>query len=176
MNTLYVNLYGGPGTGKSTMAASLFARLKRHGITAELVTEYAKELVWGDCTAKFSDQVYITAKQHHRMHRLRGKVPVVITDAPLLQGIVYQDNELIRRIADSLDLELGDSIHALLIRQKAYVDAGRVQTEEEARELDRKIAGLLREYRPEFTTYRGSPEGDDFLFARILRKLNSDVL
>jgi adenylylsulfate kinase-like enzyme len=40
-----INLFGGPGTGKSTLAAALFTDLKMKGINAELVTEFAKDLV-----------------------------------------------------------------------------------------------------------------------------------
>ena len=36
-----INLYGGPGTGKSTTAAALFALIKREGYNVELVTEFA---------------------------------------------------------------------------------------------------------------------------------------
>ena len=31
-----LNLYGGPGVGKSTLAAEIFVELKRRGIRAEL--------------------------------------------------------------------------------------------------------------------------------------------
>lgn len=43
MPTLVVNLFGGPGSGKSTGAAYVFARLKMLGYNAELVTEFAKD-------------------------------------------------------------------------------------------------------------------------------------
>ena len=42
MKTLVINLIGGPGCGKSTIAAELFSRLKKMGVTCELVTEYIK--------------------------------------------------------------------------------------------------------------------------------------
>ncbi len=45
-DTLVVNLLGGPGSGKSTTAADVFARLKWQDINCELVTEFAKDLVW----------------------------------------------------------------------------------------------------------------------------------
>ena len=45
MKTKVLNLYGGPGVGKSTGAAYIFSMLKLAGINCELVREYAKELV-----------------------------------------------------------------------------------------------------------------------------------
>ena len=45
-NTLVVNLYGAPGSGKSTGAAYIFAKLKMLGVNCELITEFAKDKVW----------------------------------------------------------------------------------------------------------------------------------
>ena len=45
-NTLVVNLYGAPGSGKSTGAAYLFSRLKMNGVDCEYVPEFAKSAVW----------------------------------------------------------------------------------------------------------------------------------
>jgi ABC-type glutathione transport system ATPase component len=44
--TIMVNIYGGPGCGKSTTAAGVFTLLKIHKIDCELVTEFAKDLTW----------------------------------------------------------------------------------------------------------------------------------
>jgi hypothetical protein len=40
--TVVVNLFGGPGTGKSTTASGVFYHLKRDNRNVELVQEYAK--------------------------------------------------------------------------------------------------------------------------------------
>ena len=39
---IVVNLFGGPGCGKSTTAAWLFNQLKERGINCEYVTEFPK--------------------------------------------------------------------------------------------------------------------------------------
>lgn len=41
-----INLWAGPGSGKSTIAAYVFSKLKMKNINCELVTEYAKQLVY----------------------------------------------------------------------------------------------------------------------------------
>ena len=41
--TIVVNLFPGPGTGKSTGAAYIFSKLKMAGVDAEYVSEFAKE-------------------------------------------------------------------------------------------------------------------------------------
>ena len=43
--TIVINLIGGPCSGKSTVAAELFARLKKMGIKTELVSEYIKDRI-----------------------------------------------------------------------------------------------------------------------------------
>ena len=43
-----INIFGGPGTGKSVTAAKLFAELKIQNKNCELITEYAKELVYDE--------------------------------------------------------------------------------------------------------------------------------
>ena len=63
-NTLLVNFYAGPGAGKSTGAAYIFAKLKMKGIDSEYVSEYAKDRVWQDdqFPLKYC-QLYVTSKQ-----------------------------------------------------------------------------------------------------------------
>ena len=41
-----INLFGGPGCGKSTAASYIFSKLKMLGINAELATEFAKDKTW----------------------------------------------------------------------------------------------------------------------------------
>ena len=58
-----INLLGEPGAGKSTTAAEIYACMKKQGYKVELVTEYAKEVLYEDRYRVIEDQVYIFAKQ-----------------------------------------------------------------------------------------------------------------
>jgi nicotinamide riboside kinase len=87
--TIVINLFGGPGCGKSTTMARLFADLKTRGMNVEMVSEFAKDLVYEMRQETMKDELYIFAKQHHRMFRVNGKVDVIITDRPLLLTNVY---------------------------------------------------------------------------------------
>ena len=44
--TLFVNLFGAPGVGKSTGAAYLFSKLKMLGVDCEYIGEFAKDKCW----------------------------------------------------------------------------------------------------------------------------------
>lgn len=145
--TQVVNLYGGPGTGKSTIAAELFSSLKWRGINCELVTEYAKDKVWEGSTNVLEHQIYIFAKQLFRTSRLLGKVDYIITDSPILLSLVYGENESneFRSLVLAEHRKL-NNINIFLQRNKLYRRVGRLQTEQEAMEIDYKIRDMLREY------------------------------
>lgn len=155
--TVYINIFAGPGAGKSTLAADLFATMKRQGRSVELVTEFAKDLVWENRQATLAIQPYVSAKQYRNLARLRGKVSFVITDSPILKDSVYA-----RRYAPQLpqayhDLlaffheDLGHSINILLTRQFGYETEGRYQDEETARAIDRDLKLLLHLRNVEFS-------------------------
>ena len=50
-----INLFAGPGTGKSTTAAGLFYKMKSKGYMVELVTEFAKDLVYQESFFRLKD-------------------------------------------------------------------------------------------------------------------------
>lgn len=89
MGTKVINLFGNPGSGKSTISAYLFSELKARGIETELVTETAKDLVWDEDWKRLSNQIYVFSTQLHKVDRLIGKVECIITDSPLLMQVGY---------------------------------------------------------------------------------------
>lgn len=148
-NLTVINLFGAPGTGKSTTAALLFALMKQNYINVELVTEYAKDLVWSERTPMFKKQDYIFAKQHDKLSRLVGKVDVAVTDSPLLTGLFYVEPEYPKTFAPFC-FEVFNSfsnINIFLKRTKKYVPIGRHQTEAEADALQDKIQQMLAHWR-----------------------------
>lgn len=135
-----INLFGGPGTGKSTGAAFIFSQLKMKGHNVELVTEYAKDLVWQGSQHRLADQLHVFSEQYHRLDRLKDKVELVITDSPLYLSLVYAKlngfnkpgfEQLVQSCIDEFD-----NHDVFLKRQKPYQQIGRVQDEDEARNID----------------------------------------
>lgn len=148
--TKYINLFGGPGVGKSTTAAAIFVEMKRRGMNVELVTEVAKDFVWEGRMKTLDIQPYVTIKQFRNLYRLKGKVDYVITDAPILLGCIYADKyaptlpaSYKQLIVDLHKQELDPSVNIVLERLFDYDSNGRYQSEEEALQLDRDIQNIL---------------------------------
>ncbi len=141
-----INLYGGPGTGKSTTAADLFAIMKWGNYNVELVNEYAKEVTWEKRFTILEDQFYVTAKQNRKLWRIKNQVEWAITDSPLIMSLAYaQPDYLPKHFADCVHevFNTYDNINIFLKRAKPYHELGRNQTEQEAQALDVKIKELL---------------------------------
>ncbi|MCC5780545.1 AAA family ATPase [Nitratireductor sp. B36] len=144
--TKVINLFAGPGAGKSTTAAGLFNLMKIRGHNVELVTEFAKDLTWSGRHSELSNQLYILAKQEARLTRLDGKVDFIITDSPLLLGLLYatrrfQTEWFENAVRGAWDLYDNECFY--IGRVKPYQPVGRNQTELEARDLDVRVRGLL---------------------------------
>lgn len=142
-----LNFYAGPGTGKSTLAAAVFAFLKMLGANVEYVQEYAKDATWERRGSKvFQAQEYLFGKQHFRLFRLHDEVEFIITDSPILMGDVYTpDNYAMPSLRNVMREahNAADNFDIFLVRNKPYNPKGRNQDEAGARELDQKILDLL---------------------------------
>ncbi len=88
-----INLWGGPGSGKSTTAAGLFNLMKIMGLRVEYVTEYPKDLTWEKNKVALEHQLSVFGQMDYRLRRLVGQVDWVITDGPLPIGIAYMGKE-----------------------------------------------------------------------------------
>ena len=176
---LVVNLFAGSGSGKSTTAAGVFHALKRKDLNCELVTEYAKDLVWDESYKMLLDQLLIFAQQNHRLRRLEGKVDVVITDSPILLSIVYNkaynpygsyNKDFNDFIMDTFNRY--DNMNYFLKRTKKYNPIGRLQTEEEAKAIDIKIKSLLDFYNIGYTEIEYNDDTVDIITDDIIRRLS----
>lgn len=147
-----INLYGGPGSGKSTNAAWLFSQLKDKGYHIELVNEYVKS--WAHTGRKVSgfDQLYLLGKQVHYEDRLlKNGVDLIVTDSPIWLSPFYASLYSEVKIMDPL-MEICrefdncySSMDIFLNREgRPYNPKGRYQTEEESSEIDRKLIEFLR--------------------------------
>ena len=86
---IIINFLGGPGSGKSTLAARVFTELKEMRLNVELNTEFAKDLTWEKSFGVLSNQLYVFAKQQHRIFRVANDVDFIVTDSPLILSLIY---------------------------------------------------------------------------------------
>lgn len=155
--TKIINMYGGPGVGKSTAATGVFSQLKSAGVNCEYVSEYAKDIVWEQTNALLDNQIHIFAEQFRRQFRLVGKVDYVITDSPLILSCVYFDHWFRKRNTKMFDdayCELTkkyflesfrqfDNINWVIHRAKEYNPKGRMQSLDEAKQIDQEVQNYL---------------------------------
>lgn len=173
--TIFINLFGGPCTGKSTLCALIFANLKKEGIDCEMALEYVKDLVWEESFKKIENQLYIFGKQHNRLFRLSKKVDVVITDSPLLNSIVYYngDNPIFEDCV-MFEFKKLNSINYYLNRTFDYIDSGRMQNIEEANSVDIKYKNLLDRNNIEYEIINFNDSNISNITNDIILKMNND--
>jgi nicotinamide riboside kinase len=163
---IVINLFAGPGAGKSTLAAGIFYELKMKGVNCELVREYAKDKVWEESTAILDDQVYVFGKQFHRMNIVANKVDVVVTDSPLLLSMYYAKQSITPEFHALILREFRDfnNVNFFINRKKPYDERGRLQNESEARAIDGELHRLLCNNDVDYTIIDGNRGGlDDIL-------------
>lgn len=176
---LVVNLFSGPGAGKSTGAAYIFSQLKMKGINCELATEFVKDKVYEESKAVFQNQLYILGKQNFKLSRLKDKVDVVVTDSPILLGMIYMNNDERKNYGlefDALSLSVFrsyDNFNVFLKREKPYQTEGRFQTEEEAKEIDNKVIDLLWKHDISYRQYTGNLLGYNLIVDDVCKVLKN---
>ncbi len=150
MKTIVINLFGEPSAGKSTAAMDITAKLKRAGINAEYISEFAKDKVYEHNEEVFDHQEYIFGKQSFKMGRVRGKVQVIVTDSPLLFSILYNndDKDILDEDFNKVVLKMFNSYdnrNFVLTRYHKYENEGRRQNEWEATDVRYDLLNLLND-------------------------------
>ena len=97
-----VNLYGSVGSGKSTIAAGVFAKLKTLRYSVNLIVEFSRELGY-DRSMAINDMPYVIGNQWHRIQQ-SFRFDFAINDCPLALWTVYHSE---------MDKECADLIFAL---------------------------------------------------------------
>lgn len=165
---LILNAFAGPGAGKSTLMADVFAELKWNGVNCELVTEFAKDKVWEESFKIFDNQVYIFGKQYHRNKRLTD-VDVIVTDSPLLLSVIY--NNTLSSTFDQLVFEIFSSfnnINYFIDRVKPYNPKGRLQDADGAKIIDQQVKDMLKQYNVPYYNIRGEKASTEIIAQHIL--------
>lgn len=151
-----INFFGGPGAGKSTLAAKVFVRMKCERIRVELVPEFVKGLVYSGATFDIENQLYIFTQQERQLRRLIGKVDYAIVDSPLPLSIIYAQGKYAESWFERAVLDIFGTytnINFFVRRQWEYEPYGRYQTEDEAMLIDDRVLSFLETRTIPFTHY-----------------------
>ena len=170
--TVVINLFAGPGSGKSTTAADLFAHMKWQNINVELVDEYAKQLSWEKRATTLEDQLYVMSAQNRKLTRLKGQVDYIITDSPLIMCLPYCKPHYYPETFPKLVWDVWnsyDNVNIFLNRVKPFSAVGRHHSEEESKELDKTIKLMLYENNVPFTSIDGDADAKDKIVESIPR-------
>lgn len=153
--TLVVNIFGGPGSGKSNISANIFSELKWKHILAELALEYVKEEVWENNENAISNQLFLLGNQYQRIHRLLNKVDVIITDSPILLSILYNkdnnknfNNYVLDKFNEHRNLNI-----FLERNDVEFESKGRIHNLKESKNMDNKIIKLLDDNNIEYKSF-----------------------
>lgn len=159
--TKIINLFGGPGIGKSSISAGLTYNLKKRHITCDNPYEFPKLLAWDENYSAIADQLFVLANQHRGIVKSYGKVEYIILDSPILLSLTYKTyydkngideypSNLYGETFDKLLIEMNskyDNINILLQRTDGlHSNVERYQNLEESKQLDKEIEGTLQKY------------------------------
>lgn len=156
--TIIVNLFAGPGAGKTTCAWEIASELKKRNIETEYVSEYAKEFVWDNkleiLDGSLKNQQMLYNEQSKRINRLLGKVDVIVTDSPTILATMYlkEPNKTFEK-AVIKDFKENQNFNLFINRGKDFQQSGRIQNLQESKAIDNKIKQLLKSNNIYFGTY-----------------------
>lgn len=164
-----VNLFGGPGSGKTTTAWALGAELKYRGVSVEYVPEWVKPAAYEKRPDVFwQAQQHIYGNQSYALEvAAKGGATLIVTDSPLLIGLCYMDNfhPLFEDMCNLVDMDASryNNFNVFINRVKPYNPVGRNQTEEEAKYKDFEIITMLDTYGYDYITVNGDRDAASIL-------------
>lgn len=144
-----IQFFAGPGSGKSTACARVYAYLKENNTNAEMHREIYKDLVWQKNAQIGQTTLGVTATAntaHQQLMLFDGGAEVVLTDGPVSLGSVYSPSPVFPAMTYLFEDELlarDVLVHNIFIeRVKPYNPFGRTQTAENAMLLDTRMEDL----------------------------------
>ena len=154
MSATLVNIFGGPGAGKSTFAPGVVHCLKKYGFEAVFITEEAKHWALGGCPIGEGTQLEIMFRQFDAEQRYYSYDCFIVTDSPLENNAYYcyartgkgDYRNVVSRIREQSGI---DQLNFWLQMPPHYHAAGRYQTEDEARKMADDMFGYFSYLEPE---------------------------
>ena len=172
-DTVVVNLFGGPGIGKTTTANRLVGQLKMNDIDAVYISEYIKELIYKansdrvssadkEVASKLLDgslysQSCVFARQKELLDIHVDQVPVIVTDSPLPLNVIYLKDNSEAYNKDVLRCFNDEYLNINIVLQRdpnaLFQSEGRIHDKKESVVKDMEIVNFLRNNRINFVSF-----------------------
>lgn len=179
-----INFVAAPGAGKSLMSAMIFAELKMRHYSAEMVQEYAKNLVWQGRLEELNCQWMVSMEQYRMLKAVNEKVEYICTDSPLLIGMYYNRTHG-NNVCDVVKTEAMiaskmnefDNVYIYLKRnwEFPFETEGRIHTEEESIHIEDGLKYLLDEYGIRYLEVTSSRDSIQKILEYILASPENDI-
>lgn len=173
MKSIKVNLFGGPGSGKSTVAALVYAYLKLRKINCELVREFAKDLVYQGKDLKKStttEQAMIFQEQKRRELILKDQVQVILCDSPLYLNAFYSGLETLWEASKEYSGPNDLNIFIKRNQEESFESVGRSHDETQSKAIDVQMREELLKRNIPFIEFKGEAEEKAMAIVNIIIK------
>jgi len=170
MQSKVINLFGSPGSGKTTASWYLAAKMKMSGVSVELTGEFAKSLTHSNRKDCLKSQMLILGKQINKIERLLNKYQYIIVDSPILLAAIYSPIDYPQNFVPFL-LDFNKrflNINFFINRVKPYNPIGRNQTELESNLLSKQIKDFLNIVGEKYEEIDGNEKGYETILEKLL--------
>ncbi|MDE2425734.1 MAG: AAA family ATPase [Elusimicrobia bacterium] len=153
---MFIEFIGVPASGKSTIAAKIFSKLKEENHHCEFILEYARHYIarkkydneGKDIILTNEDQLKIFVKQFYLQKVMLGSCPLVITDSSIFNTLLYKD----KNYQDSYfrskieEHEVDIVFFCYPVKRNNVKDTNRVHSEQFSIDLHKKSLDILKSY------------------------------
>lgn len=173
-----INLYGPPGSGKTTIMHGLTYELKTMGLSTENTPEFIKEMIFeGSDPEIFGGQIFILGQQNRRISRLLRTADFIITDCPLILIASYTPPNYIKGF-EEMAINLANSynnVNFFLHRNKEY-DFELANRYHDSESSDQKSVEIQDYLKKHDVKYKELTSGDHVISEIIDSLIESNII
>lgn len=177
---IVINMVGGPGTFKSAISSGVFVLLKMHGISCELVSEFAKSLTWHKQYDLLADQEYVFKNQNSLLSTVSEFVDVVVLDTSLLLSNIYNrdvtSDEFKNKVLETFNSYNNLTFNLVRNTEVPYEEVGRNQCLSDACDIDRVINNMLENSGVKYTIIKSCPDAINVITKQVMEVISSELM